>query len=471
MNLLINNFRAFHNEEFCFDKINILIGENSGGKSSLLKFLILLNQSFSFSQQDVNKRSNLFFSGEFIDLGTYKDVVYYGEDDRSIEFKFIINHYDKYNEFYKNNILAIFGDDDIANFSKVITDYVEKIDDEITVAVKITKDIELLSELELVISSPKIGKIKVVSVEDSKKDDFSGLDISSFLKGRIEFDDDSGHTECDAKISPEGFFRFARVESVRNFCDLKYPAEAKSIIKYVKVSYLLFAQNFISNYIKEIRYVNPIFSAPQRFYYDGEPEKSPFLTNHMLIRIVNSIPDEGIRKILIDRLNSALNEMGLVDRYKIERKKGFPISIIKVKKNKLWVNISDIGCGVSMQIPIIAEAIISELNGGRTILLEQPEIHLHPRLQANLIETLIKYGSKNKYIVETHSEHILRKLQVLVKKKFEGITNNNIKIYYFSRNDQKFDVKTHFIAENGRIQPNFPSGFFDSSYLLAKELL
>ncbi|MGO4710741.1 AAA family ATPase, partial [Chryseobacterium sp. 2TAF14] len=62
--LSINNFRSFKNQSFKFSRINILIGENSGGKSSLLKFLLSLKQTIE-SPYEVN----LKLKGDYTDLG------------------------------------------------------------------------------------------------------------------------------------------------------------------------------------------------------------------------------------------------------------------------------------------------------------------------------------------------------------------------------------------------------------------
>jgi predicted ATPase len=134
-------------------------------------------------------------------------------------------------------------------------------------------------------------------------------------------------------------------------------------------------------------------------------------------------------------------------------------------------NLTDVGYGVSLQVPILFQAIMSEVLGGETILLEQPEIHLHPKLQANFIETLIKYGQRNTYFIETHSEHIVRKLQILIKNREYNLSSNDISIHYFTKQDKKFLITSHTIDEVGRLEPNFPPGFYDNSYTLARQLL
>lgn len=118
------------------------------------------------------------------------------------------------------------------------------------------------------------------------------------------------------------------------------------------------------------------------------------------------------------------------------------------------------------------QALLSEeTEEGETLLIEQPEVHLHPSLQAKFIETILGIGNKNKYFIETHSEHIIRKIQVLVKNKTFGLQPDDVSIYYFKRVEDRFEISNHKIDMDGKLSPIFPSGFFDSSYTLIKELL
>ena len=91
---------------------------------------------------------------------------------------------------------------------------------------------------------------------------------------------------------------------------------------------------------------------------------------------------------------------------------------IVVKQNSLDLDITDVGFGVSQVLPVIIQGFLSK---ERSItLVEQPEIHLHPKMQADLADLFIdiainknvKKGSSSKYlIIETHSEYLLKRLR------------------------------------------------------------
>ncbi len=96
--ITINNFRSFRKQKFNFKRINILIGENSGGKSSLLKFLLSLKQTL-----DVERESNLKLRGDFTDLGNYEEVIFRKKVKLNIEFQFETSD-SKWISFYENVI-------------------------------------------------------------------------------------------------------------------------------------------------------------------------------------------------------------------------------------------------------------------------------------------------------------------------------------------------------------------------------
>jgi AAA15 family ATPase/GTPase len=86
MQLYLDNFRSFKDQNFQFSKINILIGENSSGKSSILKFFLALKQSL----QSFQNRSaiNLTLQGDYVDLGNYEEMIYYHEIENKLSFSF-----------------------------------------------------------------------------------------------------------------------------------------------------------------------------------------------------------------------------------------------------------------------------------------------------------------------------------------------------------------------------------------------
>ena len=98
-----------------------------------------------------------------------------------------------------------------------------------------------------------------------------------------------------------------------------------------------------------------------------------------------------------------------------------------------------------------------------TIILEEPELNMHPNYQSRLAdffyEVYNEYGVR--FIVETHSEYLIRKCQVLVSQaKYKDMNDCPFKVYYFPENGQPYDME---LNEQGLFDEKFGSGFFDES--------
>ena len=112
-----------------------------------------------------------------------------------------------------------------------------------------------------------------------------------------------------------------------------------------------------------------------------------------------------------------------------------------------------------------------------TISIEEPETNLHPKFQSMLAEMFLDgYKTYNiRFIVETHSEYLIRKLQTLVAKK--EISTGDVSLNYIYHHDKakrpvgKPQVLNIKIKEDGRLSEPFGSGFFDEADNLAMDLL
>ncbi len=111
-----------------------------------------------------------------------------------------------------------------------------------------------------------------------------------------------------------------------------------------------------------------------------------------------------------------------------------------------------------------------------TLIIEEPEANLHPLLQSKLADFFaltVNYFPNMKFIIETHSEYLIRKLQLLVAK--ESISPEKLIIHYFNANEHvnanEPKVKIIEINRYGQLTENFGPGFFDEAINLKFDLM
>jgi predicted ATPase len=142
---------------------------------------------------------------------------------------------------------------------------------------------------------------------------------------------------------------------------------------------------------------------------------------------------------------------------------------LKDTRSKVELAPSDVGFGIGQLLPIIVQGLVSE---GRILCVEQPEIHLHPRLQAHLADYLIATSIPltgqtrrvtNQWIVETHSESLVLRLQRRIR---EGVISpQHVSILYVrSLDDGASEIVRLRMDETGEFIDAWPDGFFEEAY-------
>lgn len=109
------------------------------------------------------------------------------------------------------------------------------------------------------------------------------------------------------------------------------------------------------------------------------------------------------------------------------------------------------------------------------ISVEEPEIHLHPEYQSKLAEMFVEAYQKFNihFIIETHSEYLIRRLQVLVADKENAITPKDISLNYVEK-DRNTGVSSNRkieVCEDGYLDDTFGEGFFDEATRWSKKLI
>ena len=109
-----------------------------------------------------------------------------------------------------------------------------------------------------------------------------------------------------------------------------------------------------------------------------------------------------------------------------------------------------------------------------TIIIEEPELNLHPALQSKLADLFLEVYEKcyHDFIIETHSEYLVRRSQVIVaEKEFEVKPNENPFFVYYFPKDLEYQPYRLEYQKNGTFNKNFGEGFFDEASTSTLELL
>ncbi len=166
------------------------------------------------------------------------------------------------------------------------------------------------------------------------------------------------------------------------------------------------------------------------------------------------------RMTLEERVAQWLKDLGLIDSFSVRPiTEGGQLFQVWVRKQPkaAEVLITDVGFGVSQILPVIALCYYAP--PGTTIILEQPEIHLHPAVQAGLADVFIDAIKHRgvQIILESHSEHLLRRLQRRVAE--GGIRPDDAALYFCSTDAGQSRLTELDIDLFGNIK-NWPEGFF-----------
>ena len=133
-------------------------------------------------------------------------------------------------------------------------------------------------------------------------------------------------------------------------------------------------------------------------------------------------------------------------------------------------DLTHVGVGVSQVLPILVMCLLADTD--TTLVFEQPELHLHPKVQTLLGDFFLSMAlCKKQCIVETHSEYLIDRLRFRIAAATpENELNSQAKIYFVEKPSHASSFQEVVINEYGAIS-DWPEGFFDQSQQQAEEIL
>lgn len=133
------------------------------------------------------------------------------------------------------------------------------------------------------------------------------------------------------------------------------------------------------------------------------------------------------------------------------------------------VDLTSVGVGVSQLLPVMVMCLLAE--AGSLILLEQPELHLHPALQQRLGDFLLACArSGRQLIVETHSEYLVSRLRRRIAEDESGRLLDALALYFVEQRDDASEFRGVAVNEFGGLT-EWPAGFFDQAATESRRIL
>jgi hypothetical protein len=212
--------------------------------------------------------------------------------------------------------------------------------------------------------------------------------------------------------------------------------------------------------------VAPVRSKPRRTYdeiegaYNPEGDHVPSL----LARLLRQEPESKDGKSVQEALEAFGRESGLFSSVAV-KKLGQKITDpfqLRVSGVGPSVNLVDVGYGVSQSLPIVVQSVLGSTR--QLVLLQQPEVHLHPRAQAALGTFLADFVAKRKrhVLVETHSDYLVDRVRQEVAK--GAILPDQVSILFFHKPKLETSVTEIKLDAQGNIEgapPEYRQFFLD----------
>lgn len=463
----LENFKAFkYSGIIDLEKINILVGPNSSGKSSFIKSILALKNS-------IDSKENETALGLNEEMGSYESVVYSGATKDKITYNIYFDKdlSSKFNDRSNTNKslvgIVLYNIAKIANQNNKETD----VEDFIKKIKKYYRN-TIIDNIKIKFSLMKSGKVICcnfnINLNDENKYEIYKDKNSYYLKvNDIKID-------IPNLLVPNKFYFNINQSKIKQ---LKYLDE--NMLESISVldCILNTMEQRIGLFTDKISYIGPLRNKLERTAYiaDLKINSNVGSKGENTLQTILSMSkkeddkEKQIAKYTKTNINKWLDEFDLAENIDTDYIGADNYSlIIKNKYTGIKNNIVDVGVGTSQLLPIIVESVNSK--NGSTLIIEEPETHIHPKAQSKLGDLFVECvkGTGKKFIIETHSIFLVTQLQILIANK--TIDANDIAVYYFEQDEDGSKAKRMNILDNGQFEKEWPSGFFDVHYYLGEQL-
>lgn len=512
--ITVENFKGISEEvTIPIKPITLIFGANSAGKSTILHAMAYARELLERNNPDAGRTLT---GRDCLDLGGFLNLVHGHDKERKIKIRFDYHlDDDGLPPYFDENEV-----DDIPNFNSFALDSfwleLEVLYNDLEVSDKV-----LISKYSIGINDEHIAEIAMSQLSDpmmhlnfehsffkTKDDDLTEFIKNVYENSFIEEDENGpGGIQIEKDYQVNTLFNFNKPFELNDW-PVQSGIGVDEFNKFIFLisQFILRPGEMILEELQSTRYLGPIreipprsFLAPRRYdpsrWVDGMAAWDILqrYSNDPFIEMVNSylssiglaysleksvykeLPVNSEAMLIIQKLQELADDPEedverLVNALQTLNEKS-KIKIID-EKNGASVNPQDIGVGVSQVIPVIVGAINSSWSKCKIFTVEQPELHLHPTAQCELMDVFLDQFTKFPdsvplYLLETHSEHLILRL---LRRMREGaaandpdsykIDQDDVAIVYVNSDGQETTLINLRISEDGEIIDPWPGGFF-----------
>ncbi len=433
--LHLKNFKAWADTgPIALAPLTVIFGANSAGKSSLGHWLLALKQT----AQSADRRRALHLGDDrsLVDLGTYGECLHQHDLARHLDFSL------RWREW--QDLIVI----DPLNGKKI-------------------KGNELALDVSL--ASNSLGQPEVQAISYRLFDDLKEQLVATLER------------HADGRYELEAIGGYKLVRSVGKPWPLEAPEKfyrvgEGSLVRFQNAGFLSDFALALEKMLSRLYFLGPLREAPRRIYQwsgdapedlgpRGEYAIAAILAAQAQNRMLNLGPRQRLRPFA-EIIAGALMQLGVISQFSVKPvaagRKEYEV-LVRSHGDTSEVKLNDVGFGVSQVLPALVEAFYCPPHS--VVWMEQPEIHLHPQVQANLADVLIdaiharEHGQPRgvQLVIESHSEHLLNRLQRRIAER--RLAPDEVAIYFCRQGRKGSMMERLAVNEDGEIS-NWPDEFF-----------
>lgn len=401
-NLNFTNFKSWANAKLACGQITGIFGTNSSGKTSLLQFLLLMKQT----KEATDRAISLELNGEYVELGTIKDAIHQHDEGRSIEIGLTFD-----------------------------------LGAELSLSDPSGKKTATVAKGQALTFRSSVGVRKKAPIARRLA---YHLGDSTFELTPRSSDESQFELKFKADQGSDNRFAFVRTQGrpwqlpgpIKSY---GFPDQARTY--YQNAGFLADLESAYEGQLNKIFYLGPLREFPKRDYLWARSKPTDVgQRGEKAIDAILAATESGEKRNLKyksrlmpfqEMIAHWLRDMGLIESFVVEEiKEGSNRwqARVRTRKGASEVLLTDVGFGVSQVLPVVT--LLHYVPEGATVILEQPEIHLHPLAQASLADVIVHAATHRKVqvLVESHSEHLLLRLQRRVAE--EALSAGDVKLYF-----------------------------------------